>query len=241
MECPSSSHSRIESIQECALRYDGGMTFQGEFAALSTLDLIPERREVYLRRHLYLLMQTALRQRGLLVFVAQLFAVNENTILRWKEMDREDQVLAGEQLRRLLLADVAAILPVLFLSQTVEEVLDLLLDTPSSAVSIILLVLQEAYKEERIPPSITVVSKVRAYAAKLSDEDSLKVQMLIIGGLTPDEVEKLLPKIVKYFGAQKLGKDELGKVLVRIIRARPPPMSKVSLLLKLHRYITSKH
>ena len=57
----------------------------------------------------------------------------------------------------------------------------------------------------------------------------------IVGGLSSSTIEQLLPRLVS------LGPEAVDEVIRRIIRVRPPPISRAGVLCALHRIDTDAH
>ena len=69
---------------------------------------------------------------------------------------------------------------------------------------------------------------------KVDDRDA-RLMTVLIAGWSPSEIEMNLPRILRIFSDDL---ESLKIVLLRIIRARPPPLTKATLLSALHRYIS---
>jgi hypothetical protein len=67
----------------------------------------------------------------------------------------------------------------------------------------------------------------------LSDED-IVLFFPVVAGLSSDCIVNILPRIIKLL-ADDL--DQLKQIFSKILNSRPPPLSKVQLLINLHRYL----
>jgi hypothetical protein len=81
---------------------------------------------------------------------------------------------------------------------------------------------------EPTPASTTSVTTLDG----LHDPADFRLVMPLLGGLQGAEIEAALPRIVGMYAEDK---ESLKIAFGRITKARPPPMSKVALLLALHR------
>jgi hypothetical protein len=68
----------------------------------------------------------------------------------------------------------------------------------------------------------------------IQKDDDFKLFLPLISGLSADLIEKCLPRIIRIHGEDIEG---LESVFNRIIKARPPPMTKSNLLVALHRFV----
>ena len=221
--------STIESIQdiyECALRHDGGRRFGGTFVPAPVQD---DALEEHARRHMKLLSQLALSQPKLLLFLVDLFAVAAS--LSAKDAFKADCV------QRIIRNEVANIVPVLLQSMTAEEVLALLENSDTLAVDLLIDVLGFLFRDDRIPPSLTVIQRVKEISTGLDSHRKRKAVAAIVGGLPAEEVEELLLGFVQELNAGTQSLEEVERVFCKVHRARPPPMSKVALLVFLHRQV----
>jgi len=69
-------------------------------------------------------------------------------------------------------------------------------------------------------------------------ETNLEIKFLCVisGGLSKDEIQELLPRMVRELGSVKgKGLEMLRKAFARMVQARPPPLSQSDLLIALHR------
>lgn len=217
----------MQNLYECALRHDGGRRFGGTFVPPPAQD---EALEEHARRHMQLLSQLALSQPRLLLVLVDLFAVA--AYLSVKEPIKADFV------QRIIRSEVANIVPVLLQQMTPEEVLALLESSDAFAVDLLIDVLGLLFRDDRIPPSVTVIQRVKELAAGLDTLRKRKALASIIGGLPGEEVEGILTGFVQDLSAGAQSIEEVERVFCRVHRARPPPLSKVALLVFLHRYPT---
>jgi hypothetical protein len=65
------------------------------------------------------------------------------------------------------------------------------------------------------------------------DPEHLRLLLPLVGGLSAAEMQDSLPRVISLCSDDS---EELKGVLIRITKARPPVMTKASLLVCLHRY-----
>lgn len=213
-----------QTIYDCAMRYDSGNSFGGIFVSAPTQ---AEAFEEYARRHMQLLSQLALSQPKLLLFLFDLYAVSV--------FASTDAPTKTECIKRIIIDEVANVVPVLMQFMTAEEILALIGDSDSLSVDLMIDVLGLLFRDERIPPSITIIEKVKKLAKELDTFRKRKALASIIGGLSADEVEELLTDFLLGLNSGTHSQEEIERILLRIHRARPPPLSKTALLVFLHR------
>ncbi len=66
----------------------------------------------------------------------------------------------------------------------------------------------------------------------IDNDEDFSLLLPIISGLSRDSVERCLPRIIHFYGDDS---DGLETIFTRIIKARPPPLSKTDLFVALHR------
>ena len=219
-----SPQDNVQDLYECALRYDAGRRFGGTFAPPPAQY---EALEEHSRRHMQLLSQLALSQHNLLLFLVDLFAV--------AAFSSSTEPLKADFLMRIIRNEVANIVPVLLQLMTAEEILALLENSDAFAVDLVIDMLGLLFRDDRIPPSVTVIQRVKELASSLDGNRKRKALASIIGGLPAVEVEEILIGFVQELNSGVQTLEEIERVFCRVHRARPPPMSKVSLLVFLHR------
>jgi hypothetical protein len=232
---------KFETIYDFARRFDRGLAFGRPFSTIS-LSESKERVEEHVRRHLHLLTQVVLAHPDLLPVLIDLFAVSQCVCLREDtpasaaDVDfKIAEVTRADCVKRLVTAEICNVLPVVLQSHPAEEVLDMLSCVDPLAQDLVLEMLRVMFKEDRIPPSIAAVNKVREIASYLPESSREKALVPVIGGLAVSEVETLLSSFIKNLGGSPQGLEELDRIFARVYRARPPPMTKAALLLYLHR------
>jgi hypothetical protein len=225
---------RQEKLADFSRRFDGGKSFGGSF---SDVPAEAERFEEHAKNHLHLLSQLALSQSQLLVILVEIFAVNQQSI-QLAKVSGDPSINRAEVLKRILRDEVGHVVPVVMQSQAVDEVVDAVMEAPTAASELVIDIFALMFREDRIPPSSSIVSKVQGFASRLEGRLRDKALVTVIGGLPQDEVKALLTVLVKTLGTEGVsGMEELEKVFARVYRARPPPLSKAALLIHLHRYV----
>jgi len=76
-------------------------------------------------------------------------------------------------------------------------------------------------------------SPVLLPASDMMDPEHLRLLLPLVGGLSAAEMQDSLPRVISLCSDDS---EELKGVLIRITKARPPVMTKASLLVCLHRY-----
>lgn len=84
-----------------------------------------------------------------------------------------------------------------------------------------------------------ISSELQLSATSMSDRDPEHLRLLLplVGGLSAAEMQDCLPRVISLCSSSSSSDDteELKGVLIRITKARPPVMTKASLLVCLHR------
>lgn len=225
-----------ETIYEAARWYDRGKSFGGTFSSTW-----PSDPKEHIKRHMHLATQVALRNPTLLKFLVDIYAINESLQLKEPAPASEGggepspAQVKLDAMRTIITAEIANIVPVVLQSFSAEELFDMLSSTDALANPLLVEILHMMFKEDRIPPSMSMVKKVQAFAATLDESLRRRAFIPIIGGLSTAEVEELIKAFVKTLGMTADGLVELDKIFCRIHRTRPPPLNKAALLVYLHR------
>jgi hypothetical protein len=230
-----------ENLFQCLRSFDYGKSFGGSFTVFNSTDT-KEKVQEHIRRHMHLFNQIVLNHAELLPFMMDIYAVCEFVCKR----DGSDTAIAGQifvespnyvkadLVKDMLTVEIATIIPVLLQNLSSEDLIDLVTCADAFAKGMVVQVISVMFKEDRIPPSRAVMDKVRVFAEKYDDSFKRECFIPIIGGFATEEVESLLPGYVKMYGSPE-GLSDLEKIFNRLIKARPPPLSKAGLLIALHR------
>lgn len=254
-----------------ALRsHDGGLLFGQPFESLTTAS----KMESYAKRYLHLLVQLTLTRPHLLISFLDLYAtitvVESCQMQQQKQIEQQDTPLvhqnafeeqvvllpphSGQCIRRIIRNEVLNIIPAITTSsKATDSVFDTLLQSEPLALPLLISVLDIILDDPQIPPSEHMVSMVISYYEKLPSEDQdIRLLIPILGGMTKEKVQEILPILILKLqdddegengaGDQEVTKgkakkkyDYLKQCFTRITRARPPPLSRSHLLVLLHR------
>ena len=252
--------------------YNGGALFGGKFENICDLkngsDVQP-----FAKRALHLPLQLSLTRPALLVPLIDLYGTARgiqqcqfmqddeagSTALftpEWRAHVKTLPAGCGEVLCDLLQKDVLNITPAVTTSSLkFDSVFETLLQADVQALPLLISVLNSVLVDLEIPASDHMVHVVRSFYDSLPEGNKdIRLLIPVLGGMTREDVEALLPKLILELhddgssssdGGSGAGEDGdnrksnayMRKCIARITRARPPPLSKAHLLVALHRYI----
>lgn len=227
------------SMYDIVNSYDNGKCFGGSFSLISKNES-KERIKEHVKRHVHLLGQIILSHFEILRLYIEIFAVCEYICVQNASGDltvEANDVVLAEIVKEVISSEIATCIPVVLQSLSAEDVFDMVSCVDTYARQAVVYVLLAMFKDDRIPPSDILVKKVRAFAQEFDEEFRNIAYVPIIGGMSTEEIESSLAGYVRKFGASPEGLIELERIFTRIYKARPPPLSKASLVIALHRYM----
>jgi hypothetical protein len=248
--------SSVDLVTAAAL-HDNGLLFGKKF-----LDINGVRQEgdveSFAKRSLHLLLQLSLCRPALLVSLLDLYGTarglqqyqlgvgTDDASAAFKSNMKNLPANCGEVICSLLQTEVLNITPAVTSStRDTDTVFELLLQADIQALPMLILVLNSVLVDLEIPASDHMVEIVKAFYDSLPGGNrDIRLLIPILGGMRGSNVEALLPQLIldllqgesagEEGGAVKAN-EFMRKCIMRITRARPPPLSRASLLVSLHR------
>jgi hypothetical protein len=279
---------RCPTLLEAHETYDGGLSFRGEFFPVDTMPLLQSDRESYAKRALQLLSQICMSNYIQLlasfvdIFIAAEQCSDSIAAVTVTAADASEPLMevdgAAEtkdavsdspvrwSLRDAIKSELSNIVPAMCHHSSVESILGVMTTNTDPACKPLLgHVLRVLYSDYTTPVPANVISKVKDYIRRCSEEsrassdtssgpavlldagsnspvllpatdmmdpEHLRLLLPLVGGLSATEMQDSLPRVISLCSDDT---EELKGVLIRITKARPPVMTKASLLVCLHR------
>ena len=150
-------------------------------------------------------------------------------------------------------SELSYIIPVVSQKNPPEKIFEVMSkSSTSNARPLLIVVLNVMLQDFTNPPSANLLSSVREFIISASStftreevpsdsilfdqmsDDDFKLFVPLIASIPSAEIEKYLPRIIRIF-IESSEADYLKFIFSRITKARPPPLTKVKLLVHLHR------
>lgn len=248
----------VDLVTAAAL-HDNGLLFGRKFSDVSGVRQEADV-EAFAKRSLHLLLQLSLCRPNLLVSLLDLYGTArglqqyqlgvgiDQVSTAFKSNLKSLPANCGEVLCSLLQTEVLNITPaVTSTTRDTDKVFELLLQADTQALPMLILVLNSVLVDLEIPASDHMVEIVKSFYDSLPPANKdIRLLIPILGGMRSQDVENLLPRLIIDLLQSESAAEEGGavkanefmrKCILRITRARPPPLSRASLLVSLHRYV----
>lgn len=150
-----------------------------------------------------------------------------------------------EILQKAIASELTNIIPIISKQIKPEDVFILLVNIDPLSLPILEVIVELLHYEPTLPASSLMIERVLTFSSHLrehnlySEENALSLALPLLGGMASDILETTyLPNLVKYFATPDKT-EKLKQSFHRVVFTRPPPLSKTSLLISLHRYVFS--
>lgn len=222
------SSNPFENILLTSFRlFDHGSLFEGSFEGLSNAS----DASAFLRQHIHLICQLCLSCLQLIVFLFDVYGVLERMI-----GSTTDEMTGGTLLRDLIYSEVLNIIPAMARHFSPEAVFACISQRHPSTYPLVTEVLDHLTRDYSLPASAELVTLVQSFK-QASDANSYRILVPVLSGMSSETILQLVPKLIDEFGESEGGLEVLRSAFHRVVEARPPPLSRSTLLMALHRYI----